>query len=175
MFCLRAPWVGGSLSLSAICLQNRCHRCSGILTIWMPFGAYAAETNVANKESRSSVILVASKSICKALTTSPYALRQQVIISTRTSVSGEKTTNSASFGFCRDSCTPLHGGSAVYPPFHGCCPQKVAQCCFSHVLRTLWWPLYTICCCISGFLLPDTQSYQPSSCHVNGNGSFGRV
>ena len=74
MWCLSAPGVGGSLPRLAIYWQNRCLRSSGMLAIWMLFGAYAAETNVANIVSRSSVISVSSEIICKALTTSPSAL-----------------------------------------------------------------------------------------------------
>ena len=58
------------------------------------------------------------------------------------------------------------------PPLHGCCPRIVANCRFSHVLRPMWWQTWTSHCCTSGFLLPDTQSDQPLSCHVEGNGSL---
>ena len=40
--CLKAPRIGRSLSLAAMCLQERCHRRSGMLVIWMPLGTYAA-------------------------------------------------------------------------------------------------------------------------------------
>ena len=70
----------------------------------------------------------------------------------------------------------LHGGSAVLcPPLHGCCPLIVAHCRFSHVLRPMWWQPWTSVCFTPGCLLPDTQSDQPSSCHVKGNGSLACV
>ena len=41
---LEGPMVGGSFSLSAMYLQNRCQRRSGMLEIWRPFGQYAVHT-----------------------------------------------------------------------------------------------------------------------------------
>ena len=46
--------VGGSFSLSAMYMQNRCQRRSGMLEIWRPFGQYAVHTNLAKVDSRTS-------------------------------------------------------------------------------------------------------------------------
>ena len=43
--------VDGSFSHSAMYLQNRCQRRSGMLEIWMPFGQYAVHTNLAKVDS----------------------------------------------------------------------------------------------------------------------------
>ena len=56
MCCLKAPNVGGSLSLSAIYLQNIYQRRSGMLSIQNPFGLYAWQTNFARFNSWFSLI-----------------------------------------------------------------------------------------------------------------------
>jgi len=67
MCCLRAPKVGGSFSLSAMHLQNRCQHNSGMLESWMPFGRYAVQTNLAKVNCKSSLISTSSQSVHRAL------------------------------------------------------------------------------------------------------------
>src|SRR6218665_1047205 len=68
--CLKAPRVGGSLSLSAICLQKRYHRSSEMVMMLMPFGEQAAQTKLARL---ANIVWVTSASVCRELITSLYA------------------------------------------------------------------------------------------------------
>src|SRR6218665_1098517 len=68
--CLKAPRVGGSLSLSAICLQKRYHRSSEMVLMLMPFGEKAAQTKLARLSNIVWVTSASVESICRELITS---------------------------------------------------------------------------------------------------------
>ena len=63
----------GSFSLSAMYLQNRCQRNSGMLESWISFGRYAVQTNWAKVNCKSSLISASSQSVHRASITSPSA------------------------------------------------------------------------------------------------------
>src|SRR6218665_3146727 len=69
-FCLKAPRVGGSLSLSAICLQKRYHRSSEMVLMLMPFGEKAAQTKLARFYNIVWVTSASVENICRELITS---------------------------------------------------------------------------------------------------------
>src|SRR6218665_880725 len=68
--CLKAPRVGGSLSLSAICLQKRYHCSSEMVLMLMLFGEKAAESKLARLSNIVWVTSASVESICRELNTS---------------------------------------------------------------------------------------------------------
>src|SRR6218665_837791 len=68
--CLKAPRVGGSLSLSAPCLQKRYHRSSEMILMLMPSREYAAHTKLARLANIVWVTSASVESICRELITS---------------------------------------------------------------------------------------------------------
>src|SRR6218665_2774430 len=77
--CLKAPIVGGSLSLSAICLQKRYHRSSEMVLMLMPFGERAAQTKLARLYNIVWVTPASVESICRELITSLSAFMYTVL------------------------------------------------------------------------------------------------
>ena len=72
--CLRAPKLGGgSFSLSAMYLQNRCQRNSEMFESWVLFGRYAVQTNWAKVNYKSSLTSTSLQSVHRASVTSFFA------------------------------------------------------------------------------------------------------
>jgi len=61
MCCLRALKLGGSFSLSAMYLQNRCQCSSEMLESWVPLGQYAVQTNRAKVNCKASLTSTSSQ------------------------------------------------------------------------------------------------------------------
>ena len=117
MCCLRAPMVGGSFSLSAMYLQNRCQRRSGMLEIWRPYGQYAVHTNLAKVDCRkSSFTSVSSQSMHRALMTSSSDSRNslnQVALPIRANLpvlSAPENAWNAGKAFAFSGPSPVHNG-----------------------------------------------------------------
>ena len=115
--------VGGSFSLSAMYLQNRCQRRSGMLEIWRPFGQYAVHTNLAKVVCRkSSVTPVSSQSMHRTLMTSSldssYSLNQ-VVLPNRANLpvlSASENAWNAGKAFAFSGPSAVHNGLICWTP-----------------------------------------------------------
>src|SRR6218665_2484727 len=120
--CLKAPRVGGSLSLSALCLQKRYHRSSEMVLMLMPSREYAVHTKLARLANIVWVTSPSVESICRELITSlsafMYTCNQVALLmrENRPVLSAPVNAWNAGKAFALSDPTALHIGSIRITP-----------------------------------------------------------